>query len=103
MPTTSASSPNTAAPMPPIPNANPKNNPATVRVRQKQREGQHAQDRHPDDVFTPEAVTERTADHRAQRDRREEHEQMQLCVLDGDVKAVDQVESVVAGQARKIE
>ena len=77
--------------------------PGQPRIGQDQGEGQHAQDREPDHVFAPEAVAQRAAGHRAQRHRRQKSEQVQLRVLHRDVEPVDQVEGVVARQARQVD
>ena len=48
--------------------------PEQVDVRQQQRERQHAEDRYPDHVLAAEAVADRSADQRAERDRAEKVE-----------------------------
>ena len=77
--------------------------PEQVRVRQQQREGQHAEDRNPDHVLAAQPVAERAAEDAAGRHRGQEHEQVQLGGAHRQVELVDQVEGVVAGDARQVE
>ena len=72
-------------------------------MRQEQRERQHAEDRAPDHEFRSEPVGQRPAEEGAGRDRSQEDEQHHLGLLDRHVERPDQVEGVVAADARQID
>jgi len=72
-------------------------------VRQQQREGQHSQDRAPDDGLPAEAIAQRPAQDRASGDRAEKHEEVDLRRANRDVKLADEIERVIAVQARQVE
>ncbi|GCC42489.1 hypothetical protein chiPu_0026807, partial [Chiloscyllium punctatum] len=72
-------------------------------IGQRQRERQRAEDREPDHVFAAEAIAERATDERAGSVRGKEDEQIELCRLRRDAEPVDQIEDVIARQARDIE
>ncbi|CAM2158991.1 hypothetical protein PT2222_50047 [Paraburkholderia tropica] len=77
--------------------------PEQVRVGQQQRERRDAQDRTPDHVLAADAVADRAADDRARGHGGEEHEQVHLRGLHGQMEAVDQIEREVAVDAREVE
>ena len=72
-------------------------------IGQRQRERQRAEDREPDDVFAAEAIAERSAEERAGRVGGEEDEEIELRRLGRDAELVDQIEDVIARQARDVE
>ena len=72
-------------------------------IGQCQRERQRAEDRKPDDIFTAEAVAERSAEEGAGRVGGEEDEQIKLRALRRYAELVDQIEYVIARQAGDIE
>src|SRR5450830_1730450 len=73
--------------------------PEQVGIWQHQRERRHTQDRYPDHQFAADAVTDRAADHGADGDRKQEHEQMNLCILHRQLEFADQIKREVARQA----
>ncbi|MPL75540.1 hypothetical protein SDC9_21364 [bioreactor metagenome] len=64
-------------------------------MRQRQGEGQHAEDRDPDHRHRPPAVGDRPAQHRARGDGAEEQEQHQLRGAGVHLEGVDEVEGVI--------
>ncbi len=72
-------------------------------MRQQQRERQCAEDRDPDHVAPADAVTDRPAEERAGRHRAEEQEQIELRALGRHAEFMDEVERVVAADARHVE
>src|ERR1700676_4491814 len=77
--------------------------PEQIDVRQEQAERQNAQNRDPDYVAAADAVAHRPADDGSGSHGSEKNEEMNLCVLRGDMEFVDQIKDVVADQAGQIE
>ena len=65
--------------------------------------GQHAEDRRPDDIAPSDPVADRAADKCAERHGAEKQEQEDLRLLHREIEFLDQVESVIAADARRIE
>ncbi len=72
-------------------------------MRQKQGERQHAEDRQPDDELAPVTVADRPAGVGSRGDGAEEDEQHHLRGLHGNIERLDEIEGVVALQAREVE
>ncbi len=72
-------------------------------MRQQQRKRRHAQEGHPDHGLAPYAVAHRAAREGARRHGRQEGEQVQLRLLHGQGKALDQIEGEVVGKGRDVD
>ena len=72
-------------------------------MRQQQSKGQNTQDRGPDDVLAAEPIAQGSAGHAAHCRRGQEHEQQQLGSAHRNVKVIDEVEGVIAGDAREVD
>ena len=72
--------------------------PEQIRIGQRQREGQSAENREPDHVLASESVAEQSAREACRRRRGEEQEQIELRRLQRHVETVDQIERVIAAR-----
>ena len=77
--------------------------PQQIGVGEDERERQHAEDRAPHDGFAADLVSDGAADEGAGSDGGEEGEEMKLRAADGYVELRDEVEGVVAGEAREVD
>ncbi len=73
--------------------------PHQVDVGQDHGEGRHAQDGHPDDALAPDAVADVSAEQGAERHREQKYEQIDLRRAHRQMKFLDEVETVIAGDA----
>jgi len=76
--------------------------PKQIDVRQNQTEGENAKNGAPDDVLAADFVADGSADESPGGDGAKKKEEMQLGIVDGNVKLVYQIEGVVAHQAGQI-
>ena len=72
-------------------------------IGQRQRERQRPENGEPDDVFAAEAIAERPAEERTRCVGGKEDEEIELGCLHRHLKLVDQIEDVIARQARHVE
>jgi len=77
--------------------------PEQVGERQREGEREHAEDGSPDHPLRADPIADRPAENRPRGDRAKEHEQVQLRARHRDAEAADQVERVIAAEAREIE
>ena len=70
---------------------------------EQQRERQHAEDRPPDHEFASETIAQGAADESARGGRAKEDKQIDLRNLHRDLKRLDEIERVIARQAREVE
>ena len=72
-------------------------------IRQSNVKGATPEDRKPNDTLAPDAVADGSAEESAERDRQQEQEQMNLRRLNRQVKFLDEIEAVIARDAREVE
>src|SRR5229473_3483275 len=76
--------------------------PVEIGIGQDQSEGKDAQDRAPDDIFAANFIAHRAADESSRGDSSKKEEEVQLRILNGEVKLAHEIKRVVIHQTGEI-